>query len=372
MLFTPGDLSDEESEVLERINGLKGRLTFAIQPPRWVGVLRRNTFAKAVQGSNSIEGYLVSEDDAIAAIEGAEPLDAEQRDWLAVVGYRRAMTLVLQRAQDPYFHYSIELLNSLHYMMIEHDLRKNPGNWRHGPIFVRNDETGERVYEGPDADRVPELMIELIEGLNTKSNSDPVITAAMAHLNFVMIHPHSDGNGRMGRCLQTLVLARAGVVHPMFASIEEYLGRKTQDYYQVLAEVGGGTFHPHRDSRPWIRFNLTAHYRQATTLLRRSQYYQRLYDELETLAQNLGLPARAVFALGDAAQGYRVRNPTYRKIAELPPKTATRDLQKLVNLNLLEAVGIRRGRYYVAAPKLLEITKTIPPPGPVEEDPFQE
>lgn len=66
----------------------------------------------------------------------------------------------------------------------------------------------------------------------------------MAHLNLVMIHPFSDGNGRMARCLQTLVLAREGILEPEFSSIEEYLGRNTQDYYSVLAETSEGSWHP--------------------------------------------------------------------------------------------------------------------------------
>ena len=54
----------------------------------------------------------------------------------------------------------------------------------------------------------------------------------MAHLNLVMIHPFEDGNGRMSRALQSLVLARDHIVAPEFASIEEYLGRNTPAYYQ--------------------------------------------------------------------------------------------------------------------------------------------
>jgi len=106
-------------------------------------------------------------------------------------------------------------------------------------------------------------------------------SGAVAHLNLVMIHPYSDGNGRMARALQTLVLARSGPTHPIFSSIEEYLERNTREYYDVLAEVGGGTWQPTRDTRPWIRFSLRAHYRQATTLRRRADYYHRLFDEVE-------------------------------------------------------------------------------------------
>src|SRR6516164_8478986 len=84
---------------------------------------------------------------------------------------------------------------------------------------------------GPDHALVPALMAELVSSLNVKSNLPSVLGAAMAHLNLVMIHPFSDGNGRMGRALQTMVLARDGILDPRFLSIEEYLGRNTLDYY---------------------------------------------------------------------------------------------------------------------------------------------
>lgn len=73
----------------------------------------------------------------------------------------------------------------------------------------------------------------------------------------------------MARVLQSLVLTRQGTLGPAFRSIEEYLGRKTPAYYDVLAEVGAGSWNPGNDARPWVRFCLTAHYRQARTLLGR-------------------------------------------------------------------------------------------------------
>ena len=67
-----------------------------------------------------------------------------------------------------------------------------------------------------------------------------MVRGAMAHLNLTMINPFKDGNGRISRALQTLVLAREGILHPVFCSIEEWLGRVTAEYYAVLAEVGQG------------------------------------------------------------------------------------------------------------------------------------
>ena len=284
MLFRLPQLDEAESEVINNIEGLRKSLSRQIGavPRRWTGMLRRNAFARAIQGSNSIEGYNVSVEDAIAAAEGEEPLEADAATWAEIIGYRNAMTYVLQLAEDPHFSFTSGLLRSFHFMMLQHDLAKNPGRWRPGAIFVRNDERGEIVYDGPDVDLVPQLMKELVLWLRKGELKAPaVVRAAMAHLNLVMIHPYSDGNGRMARCLQALVLAREGILAPQFCSIEEYLGRNTQAYYDVLAEVGAGSWHPERDARPWLRFVLTAHYRQAQTLLRRVRESERVWDALE-------------------------------------------------------------------------------------------
>jgi Fic family protein len=333
-------------------------------------VLRRNTFARAIQGSNSIEGYHVTADDAIAAVEGGDPLDAQSEAWQAVTGYRGAMTYVLQLATDPHFSYSEGLIRSLHFMMLHYDLSKNPGRWRPGPIFVRNDQTGERVYEGPDAETVPPLMKELMNQLNGDSSSPFMIRAAMSHLNLVMIHPFSVGNGRMARCLQTLVLAREGIIDPWFSSIEEYLGRNTQAYYDVLALVGRGAWAPQNDARPWLQFCLTAHYRQAKTLLRRSKEMRRIWDEIENEVRRAGLPERVQLALSDATLGYRVRNATYRSAAEISESLASRDLKLLVDHGFLIPAGEKRGRAYLASIVLKDIReRTREPKTP--DDPTQ-
>src|SRR5436305_11954748 len=101
MLFQPPKLDALERDVLGRIDELKNNLGYSVQRPRrWQGLLRRLSFARAIQGSNGIEGFHVTVEDAIAAAEGDEPLDAKAEDWQALVGYRAAMTYVLQLADD--------------------------------------------------------------------------------------------------------------------------------------------------------------------------------------------------------------------------------------------------------------------------------
>jgi Fic family protein len=192
----------------------------------------------------------------------------------------------------------------------------------------------------------------------------------MAHLNLVMIHPYADGNGRLGRCLQTMVLARTlATANPVFVSIEEYLGSNTPAYYRVLAETGAGLWNPARDTRAWLRFNLTAHYRQARTIQLRAQQLQRIWDLLEAEAGRRGLPERAVLALADAVTGLKVRNATYRRAAEISVGAANRDLRELARAGLLIPMGETRGRVYQASPGLKALVEGVAAPAKVE-DPF--
>ena len=274
------------------------------------------------------------------------------------------MTYVLQLSSEPNFHYGEQLLKSLHFMMTCYDLKNRPGLWRAGSIYVRNEESGLIVYEGADIDEVPKLMHGLVDELNDVNDCPLIVRAGMAHLNLVMVHPFRDGNGRMARCLQTLVMARNGVLSPVFCSIEEYLGRNTQAYYDVLAKVGQGSWNPDGDAIEWVRFILTAHLRQARTLQMRIKESEKLWDDLENLIEAHSLPYRTINPLYDAAMRFRVRNGTYRAVLaemeeEITEQVATRDLKQLTDAGLLVPYGTARGRFYTATPELWGLRKTI-------------
>src|ERR1039457_3214012 len=365
MLFTVPKLDAREVQALAGIEDLKRRLRHQLhEPRRWYGSLRRLSSARAIQGSNSIEGFDANLEDAAAVAVGEEPLGADQETRLALKGYRDAMTYVLQLADDEDFSYSSQVLKALHFMMISYDLNNRPGRWRAGAAYVRNDATEQIVYESADIDQVPALTEELPAQLNGPCG-DRVLQAAMAHLNLVMIHPFRDGNGRMARCLQSLVLARGGVLAPVFMSIEEYLGRNTQKYYDVLAEAGGGSWQPENDARPWIRFTLTAHLRQARTMLRRIRETERLWVRIEDVIRQHDFPERVMSPLFDAALGLRVRNATYGAGLEdageetITEQTASRDLQRLVAAGLLKPAGEKRGRFYGGSAELIRLRHEI-------------
>ncbi|MGS2616563.1 Fic family protein [Micromonospora sp. LZ34] len=359
-IYTTPGLTSKDRSVLAEIYQMRSTLADVLRTPRrWTGGLRRTMLARAILGSNSIEGYVVAEDDAAAALENEEPLSADQRTFAEIRGYRQALGYVLQSAGDPYFRYDTSIIRSMHYMMLSHDLSKSPGQYRRGPIYVHDERTDRRVYEGADAIEVPGLMDELAERLRSDEHVDPLVKAAMAHLNLVMIHPFRDGNGRMARALQTLVLSRDAIVEPAFSSIEEWLGSNTEDYYRVLAVTGRGRWNPHESAHLWVSFNLRAHHMQAQTVARRFQEAPAIWAELDALVASEKLPERVTGLLYEAVLGYRVRRPLYVKLAEVEERTATRDLARLADQGLLEARGERRGRHYVAGVALDQVRRRI-------------
>src|SRR5258705_10507666 len=176
MIYEVPDIRGPEAAALEKIEELRRQLRYYVaEPRRWVGSVRRVLGARAIRGSNSIEGFNVSVEDALAAVEGDEPAEARDHDWLAVLGYQRAMTYVLQLAHDEHFAYSPSLIRSLHFMMTEYTLDAGPGLWRPGPIWIRNDATGETVYEGPESEDVPGLIDALIDKLKADGDRPPMV-----------------------------------------------------------------------------------------------------------------------------------------------------------------------------------------------------
>ena len=369
MLFTYRSLDSEEKRVEEATARIRHDLRryVAAEPRRWTGLVARMTRARALAASNSVEGIHVSDEDAIAAIDREDPANTDRETWQAVFGCREAMDYILQRCRGPSFTITEDVLLAVHFMICQSDLKANPGQYRPGWVGVRNTRTGEVLHEGVDRDRLEPLIDELLDYVNQAEVESVFLRAAMAHLNLAMLHPFSDGNGRTARCIHTAVLASDGIVAPIFSSIEEYIGRNHQQYYDVLAEVGGGAWQPARDAKPWVRFCLSGHYVQAQTLLRRMREIERLYTELSEMVVAGGLPERMTLALVQAATGGRVRNASYRVSADVSKNLASRDLKLLVDAGFLVPEGERRGRFYKPAPAVAEIRQKLRLPKGIDD-----
>ncbi|WP_033342041.1 Fic family protein [Catenuloplanes japonicus] len=360
MLFQTPTLTQADQAVLADIERMRDRLRHQVQaqPGKWTAGLRKFLTADAVAASNTIEGFHVSTQDVQDLMDGEHDVDVSDENREETLAYQQMMTYVQSLHDVADFAYSKGLLNALHWMLQghRHTRRKVAGQWRRGPVYVTAPGDPQiAAYTAPDADEVPGLMAELVDWLNTADGTHPLIRAAMAHLHLVSIHPWPDGNGRMSRSLQTLMIAREGVLAPEFSSIEAWLGRplNTWEYYRQLQRTGA-TYEPEREVSDWIRFNLTAYHEQAQAVQHRLDRSAAVWELLETFVGEAGLDERVLTALHDVAVAGRVRRARYEQSENLTLQQAQRDLKGLAAAGLLVPVGRTRARYYTAGPSFPE------------------
>jgi Fic family protein len=353
MLHATPETDAKLAKRLAELDDLHRKLGREVASPAvWMGTLRRLAQTLAVESSTSIEGFHVPHDEALALVSGRLAADPNDENRMAVACYARAMDHVGAMADDPSFRWLDRVILDLHFDACRFQRDKSPGRWRTGPIGVTGGD-GKLVYEAPDADDVPALMQEVVEWLESGDRSAHVaVRAAMAHLHVVSVHPFRDGNGRVSRIVQSLVLARDGIVSPEFASIEEYLSTHTTEYYAALRRVqGAGRYDPTRDVRSWVGFCIDAHLDQARRRLAQIEQAAERWGQLEQLVEGRGWPDRLVIALEQALIGGTDR-ARYAGEADIPLVTASGDLRRLSDAGLLTQHGGGRSARYAPSDAL--------------------
>jgi len=318
----------------------------------WTGALRRLAAAEATVGSTSIEGYGASVEDTVEILAGRPAAKASEETQRIIAAYGQAMDRVAVLAADPQFEWASQTILDLHFLVCHPQPEARPGRLRDGSVIVTRG-AGREPYRPPLSNSVPGLVKELATWLQAGDSSrHPVVRAAMAHINLVSVHPFRDGNGRVARVVQSLVLAKEGLLRPEFVSIEPYLARHTREYYAVLEEVQGPEFDPARDASPWVEFCIEAHVFEATERRRWLDLAYARHDFCEQLARDEGYPQRFVTALDQALLGLPVTNADYRRETAIASPTAVQDLQRLRRDGWLDQQGGGRSIRYSASNKL--------------------
>jgi Fic family protein len=337
---------------LEELDKLRGDLGHeAGRAAPWIGALRRQVRASSVEGSTSIEGFSVEPGEAVALVSGDRQVDPDDENRQAVACYARAMDHVGVIATDPSFAWNDRVILDLHFDACSFQRSETPGRWRSGPVGVTGSD-GRIVYQAPDAEEVPGLMAEVVEWLQEGDrDAHAVIRAAMAHLHVVSVHPFRDGNGRISRIVQSLVLAQEGLMSPEFGSIEEYLGAHTTDYYVALNETHGSSYQPERDASNWVAFCVKAHLAQARQRLAQIEDASARWTYLEGVIGSRGWPDRLAIALEQSLIGGSDR-AGYAAEAGVSPATASADFRRLLDAGLVEQKGRGRSVRYQASENL--------------------
>ncbi len=230
------------AEILNQVAAISeaiGRLTVLTDQARALR-LRRINRIRTIHGSLAIEGNTLSEAQITAILEGkrvfASPREVQEVKN-ALAAYERFDTWQPSSEKD--------LLEAHRILMF--GLIDEAGVYRHGGVGVM---AGSQViHMAPPGNRVPQLMGDLFAWL-AATDAHPLIASSVFHYEFEFIHPFADGNGRMGRLWQSLILARW---NPLFADIpvESLIFEHQAEYYQAIRESTERT-----DSAPFIAFML--------------------------------------------------------------------------------------------------------------------
>ena len=209
-------------EIAELVGTLSPQAPLSTSP-----TLRRELRIQTIYSSLVIEGNKLDK-HAVSAIIDGKPVFGDRRDILEVENARAAYDLI--PSLDPY---SVEELLRVHRVMMD-GLVPDAGRFRSGNVGVFNGDT--LIHAGTPAAYIPEVMGGLFEWLRT-TRMHPLLASCVFHFEFEFCHPFSDGNGRMGRLWQTLLLSRWRSVLA-WLPVESAIRRRQADYYEALARSG--------------------------------------------------------------------------------------------------------------------------------------
>ena len=202
--------------------------------------LRKENNIKTIQSSLAIEGNTITVEQITTLLDG-QRVAAPQKDLIEV---RNALEVYSQLAN--YNPLRVEDLLKAHRILMK-NLGVSSGQYRSGGVGVFK---GDKIsHLPPPPDRVPHLMTDLFRYMEAEGEVPWLLKACIFHYEFEFIHPFEDGNGRMGRLWQQLLLMKE---HPIFEyiAVEELIKEHQQDYYAALIKSD-----QEGSSTPFIEFS---------------------------------------------------------------------------------------------------------------------
>jgi Fic family protein len=222
----PFGISDEIVDLLAKISHKLGKLDYLQHHPQAVE-LRKISQIKTITGTLQIEGNMLTEKQVTAVLEGKTVL-APMRE----ISEAQGAILLYQQAENFDYKNQAHLLQA--HRLLMGDLLNRAGQYRNQAVGVYGAEGVSHI--APPAHRVSGLMSDLFVWLK-ETTTHPLISSSVFHYEFEFIHPFEDGNGRMGRFWQYLMLNHWNPVFSLIP-VENMIKSRQQEYYQALQQAG--------------------------------------------------------------------------------------------------------------------------------------
>jgi Fic family protein len=214
------------------------------------------------------------------------------------------------------------------------------GAWRddsHGPMQVVSGPIGRHKvhFAAPAANRVETEMGKFLTWFDGNEQEDPLLKAAIAHLWFVTIHPFEDGNGRIGRAIAEMCLARSDGSAQRFYSMSFQILEDQKGYYEVLEKTQAGSL----DITKWLTWFLGCLDRaieQSDQITSSALEKELLWKALKQRKVSLNDRQRKVLnKLFSGFEGKLTRDK-WMKITKASSRTALRDIEELIAIGVIE------------------------------------
>lgn len=279
--------------------------------------LRKQNRIKTIHSSLQIEGNTLTEEQITALIENKRII-GPKKDVAEVVNAIK----VYEKLEAFKFNAEKSFLKAHHLLM--NGLIDSAGKYRTKGVGIVKGDKVEHI--APPAENVPFLMKDLFEYLNDPEELT-LIKSCVFHYEMEFIHPFLDGNGRMGRLWQTLILRNE---YPIFEFLpfETLISQTQEEYYKALSlsdKNGKSTI--------FIEYMLNVINKSLENLL---NYNHRILKDVDRLEYFITLGVKQF-----------TRKEYMNTFKDISSATASRDLKKGIELQLLECVGTHNKTKYV-------------------------
>ena len=291
------------------------------------------------KASSEIENIVTTQDDLFQA--GLYPGGPGSAAAKEVALYRDALKLGFDRLRN-----SDGLITNATLIAMFRLLKQRDGGFRETPgTALRNETSGEVVFVPPqDRNQIASLMSDLEDYLNgdDRDRLDPLIRMALIHHQFESIHPFPDGNGRIGRILNVLFLAKTGLLEIPILYLSRHITQNKDVYYHLLQEVRTeGAW------EPWVLFMLEAVAETSESTLVLVEGIRTQMQDMKTRLRNNLPKLYSQDLLNNLFRHPYTRIDFVVEELDVSRQTAAKYLDELAAHGLVEKIQVGRNNYYI-------------------------
>lgn len=312
--------------------------------------LRRQAIIRMTHHSTEIEGNQLNMGQ-VEALYAKKKIDAPDRDIYEVKNYLNALKFIEKTVAEKQ-PITEKVILKIHKLVADKTLNpKYCGHYRPGPIYVvrrRLGQPSETLYTGPEAKRVPQLMAEFVAWLkeSEKQEINPVIVAAIAHMEIAAIHPFNDGNGRTARALATLILYQRGYDFRRLFALEDYYNTDRSSYYQAI-NLGKTYDERQSDVTSWLEYFAKGFKKEIDEVKNKILPLSARKVDGKIKSQ-IYLTPEQLKIIDFLDQVGRIAVKDVEDVLSCPRRTAQLQLQKLKKIKMIRAIGKGKTTAYIA------------------------